>query len=211
MTPVHRRASRPGFALAETLVVAAVLTILTGITLPVVAGMREKARQAGCAANLAQIGKALQMYSQDWDGLIPPYPVHQVAPNLERQNRLMLGALAPYTRGAGVWRCPSDPIAGESRVGTYAFHRWSSYVFAGPDPGSRPWHVDAPDPAGTRGPAQVTYAVDDTVYLVVAATRSGPRVPKAAHPGNHREGANRLFFDGHVRYRRYPDLRKTPG
>jgi prepilin-type processing-associated H-X9-DG protein len=200
---------RAGFTLTETVVVVVVLMILSGIAFPVLAQVREKARQANCAANLAQIGKAVQMYSQDWDGFLPPYAVNAVTQDLPRQNWLMLRSLAPYSRSAAIWRCPSDPLAGQSRVGPYAFHRWSSYVLAGPDPDGSPQRADDPDPTGVRGPAQVTYAVDDTTYLFVAMTSSGPQVLPTAHPGNHTEGANRLFFDGHVRHWSYPNLARA--
>jgi prepilin-type processing-associated H-X9-DG protein len=197
---------RAGFTLTETVVVVAVLMILGGMTFPVLAQVREKARQANCAANLAQIGKAMHMYSQDWDGSTPPYAVKTVTPGLPLQNWLMLRSLAPYTRGAAIWRCPSDPLTGQNRIGAYTVHRWSSYVFAGPDAGAPPLRADDPVPASDRGPAEVTYAVDDTVFLIMARTSTGRRVMTATRPGNHLDGANRLFFDGHVRHWTYPDL-----
>jgi prepilin-type processing-associated H-X9-DG protein len=200
---------RAGFTLTETVVVVAMLMILAGMTFPVFAQVREKARQTSCAANLAQIGKAMYMYSQDWDGLTPPYAVKNLSPDLPLQNRLMLISLTPYARNAAIWRCPSDPISGQDRIGAYTVHRWSSYVFAGPDAGEQPLRADDPVPAGDRGPAQVTYAVDDTVYLTIAVTSTGRRVMSAPHPGNHRDGANRLFFDGHVRHWSYPDLTRA--
>jgi prepilin-type processing-associated H-X9-DG protein len=200
---------RGGFTLTELMVVVAGLMILAGIALPAVAQVREKARQTSCAANLAQIGKAMQMYSQDWDGLIAPYPVNAITNALPWENWRMLRALAPYTRNAAVWRCPSDPLAGQRRIGAFAYHQWSSYVFAGPDDGAPPQRADDPDATGARGPAQVTYAVDDSTYLFIARTASGSRVMKAPRPGNHLDGANRLFFDGHVRHWTYPDLTRA--
>lgn len=200
---------RAGFTLTESMVVVAMLMILGGITFPVFAQVREKARQANCVANLAQIGKAMQMYSQDWDGYTSPYAVSRVSREQPVQNRLMLLSLAPYVRNAAIWRCPSDPLAGQDRIGAYTVHGGSSYVFTGPDAGEQPLRADDPTPGGDRGPAQVTYAVDDTVYLTIARTAMGRRVMTTPHPGNHRDGANRLFFDGHVRYWPYPELTRA--
>ncbi|HEX5323127.1 MAG TPA: type II secretion system protein, partial [Capsulimonadaceae bacterium] len=58
-----------GFTLVEILVVAGVIAILLAILLPVFAHAREKARQSTCAGNLKQIGLAISMYSQDYDGM----------------------------------------------------------------------------------------------------------------------------------------------
>ncbi|RYX85930.1 type II secretion system protein [bacterium] len=62
---------RKAFSLIELLVVIAIITILAGILLPVFATVRGKARQASCTSNLRQIGNAVQMYSQDYDGYFP--------------------------------------------------------------------------------------------------------------------------------------------
>ena len=65
----HRR----GFTLIELLVVIAIIAILAAILFPVFAKAREKARQASCSSNLKQIGLAMNMYTQDYDGVLPLY------------------------------------------------------------------------------------------------------------------------------------------
>jgi prepilin-type N-terminal cleavage/methylation domain-containing protein/prepilin-type processing-associated H-X9-DG protein len=60
-----------GFTLIELLVVIAVIALLAALLFPVFAQAREKARQSACLSNLKQIGMALGMYIQDYDGYLP--------------------------------------------------------------------------------------------------------------------------------------------
>lgn len=59
------------FTLMELLVVLAVMALLAGILLPVLARARESARKATCQSNLKQIGMAFQLYLNDYDAHYP--------------------------------------------------------------------------------------------------------------------------------------------
>lgn len=71
------------------------VVILAAILLPVFAQARERARTASCRSNLVQLGTAMQMYTQDWDELLPPAEGWS-------------DVVQPYVRNTGVLQCPSD-------------------------------------------------------------------------------------------------------
>ncbi len=61
-----------GFTLLELLVVIAIIAMLSSILLPALSKAREKGRQSVCISNLKQIGLAMQMYTQNYDGYFCP-------------------------------------------------------------------------------------------------------------------------------------------
>ncbi len=59
------------FTLVELLIVIAILAVLAGILFTVFAPAKEKARQTQCISNLKQVGMAVLLYRQDYDGQWP--------------------------------------------------------------------------------------------------------------------------------------------
>ncbi|MCS6777646.1 MAG: DUF1559 domain-containing protein [Chthonomonadaceae bacterium] len=77
---------------------------------PVFAQAREKARQTACLSNVKQILTAEQMYTQDYDEMLPkirnlPFTAQGIKWAWGIQD-----SLAPYVRNEQVWKCPSDSI-----------------------------------------------------------------------------------------------------
>lgn len=114
------RARRHGFTLIELLVVIAIIAILAAILFPVFARARERARSARCVSNLKQLGLALRMYMDDYDGQFPwgidpadknlpqiwdGYPLWQaMIPSMP----LIHDVVDPYVKNKEVWHCASD-------------------------------------------------------------------------------------------------------
>ena len=63
---------RKGFTLVELLVVIAIIALLMGILMPALARVRALAHRMVCGTNLSGIGKAMMIYSNDYD---EDYPV----------------------------------------------------------------------------------------------------------------------------------------
>lgn len=91
---------RPGFTLIELLVVIAIVAILAGILYPVIAKGREKARQIACASQLKQIGTAVTMYVDDYDGVMP-------IPRLSGARGTWAALVEPYIKGWKLYHCPN--------------------------------------------------------------------------------------------------------
>lgn len=112
-------AGASGFTLVELLVVIGIISLLAALLFPVFLSARAKAREAVCLSNMRQIGDAIDLYAEDYDGFYPygadPSDQHSVPsiwpPSEQAQVMAMPQlntVLAPYVREPEVWCCPAD-------------------------------------------------------------------------------------------------------
>lgn len=99
-----RHPARRAFTLIELLVVIAIIAILAAILFPVFAQAREKARQTSCVSNTRQMGLAVTMYVQDYEG----YPFHSSPSSFKPRTRWP-DYIFPYVKNEQLFICPSLP------------------------------------------------------------------------------------------------------
>ncbi|HAH86682.1 MAG TPA: hypothetical protein DCL60_04865 [Armatimonadetes bacterium] len=226
-----------GFTLIELLVVIAIIAILAAILFPVFAQAREKARQTKCASNLKQIGVAVGMYRDDWEEFLPfmrkiPGGDHSGFADTYAPAWFVL--VAPYisvkvkdydeldsATDYSVFRCPSLDGNTISYAPNMSLVNTTTVgcIKVGSDPSGNPIYaslytriqrpservfIAETEPSGNNGLGM--YAMNPSLAHIPP--------DRGAFRTRHNDGANLLYFDGHVKWIKaegaYAELMKMP-
>jgi prepilin-type N-terminal cleavage/methylation domain-containing protein/prepilin-type processing-associated H-X9-DG protein len=224
---------RRAFTLIELLVVIAIIAILAAILFPVFAQAREAGRATACRSNLRQIGAALAMYAQDYDGAYPAGSNWQGGDAYYPWATLLL----PYTRNEQIFRCPDIPrrsirpatlatqvIPGFQAL-TYeqAGYSWNYYTHLPPETDVASMGRFLTDRDPVNSPTTESGIPTPSDMIVVGCDNRDldpypfdPRLQLMMHgcfwdghapPTLHAEGANYVFADNHVKQVRASFLR----
>ncbi len=201
--------SQAAFTLIELLVVIAIIAIIAAIIFPVFQKVRENARRASCQSNLKQLGLALAQYTQDSDEQMPLLAYGTTVS--------WRGAIYPYVKSQGVYRCPSNSLntlqtVDDPLMFTVSYGANASVFSALPQPGLgiAGQVVTLND---IQSPAQMfTIGESDSLkYLLKNPPNSPFSMPNCANCelpagdartdlfAGHTGRSNWLFADGHVK------------
>lgn len=207
----------PGFTLIELLVVIAVVAILAALLLPALSRAKAAGRSTACKGNLRQTGLALQMYVDDshtYPGFEPMTPKLLSAIPVADLLRTYLAEIVfrcPELEDAGGAILTIGSRGGRSRVlnrGAYGYNAFGcapermQLGLAGVylDEESR-WRLVAE--SEVRSPAGMI-AVGDTAPFgeAIAPVAILNYLPISLPSRRHSLGANLVFCDGHVEYKK---------
>ena len=221
---------RRGFTLIELLVVIAIIAILAAILFPVFARAREAARATSCKSNLKQLITGVQMYTQDYDEMMP-FNYHYTG-----AGQLPLywweDDIQPYIKNWNAFRCPSrsphleytygrtgpnqvNPMVSDYKM--YTMNDWPAGPWAGQvGPAINCYNctggrslAEIADPAGTIQ-IVVSRSFEIWSYQQIDACAKAGGTGCTNPPFNekrHNDGFNAAFCDGHVKFLK----ESTPG
>jgi prepilin-type N-terminal cleavage/methylation domain-containing protein/prepilin-type processing-associated H-X9-DG protein len=211
-----------GFTLIELLVVIAIIAILAAILFPVFAKAREKAMQSTCASNLKQLGTSISMYCNDFD---ETYPCGAYLDSVTNKSVLWADdrVIGPYLKSHKILYCPTV-MGNVNSSSNFADLGNFSYTY-GVNRRVFPTNSTSVRVADVKQPGETIFMADSfttaanstyqTCYYMMFNPTALSGIPNwwvpdptAAAGGRmtqrHNEGANILWGDGHVLWKKLP-------
>jgi prepilin-type N-terminal cleavage/methylation domain-containing protein len=219
MSKLRARSLHRGFTLIELLVVIAIIAILAGMLLPALARAKEAGRKTRCTSNLHNMGLAMLMYADDYNGYVPrgnePLWWQLLAPTLG-------GSTTNDFRKVQVYTCPSYPD--KRQLICYVVNAWQ---FASPLDKVGFEETGVTRLEKVQQPSDTIYFAENengswrpiiTTLGVIGSTElddvwSPSHLPytaggKTLNPqrrvarARHGEGDNLMFYDGHAGWKK---------
>ena len=232
-TPVELPAAsgrnRAAFTLVELLVVIGIIALLIALLMPALSAARSHAMTVRCAANLHDVGHAMQSYANDYGGRVPRG--YYYSPFYEQGYILWAEALSKYVghpvevsdmswlrdsvmaeefREIAVYQCPVFPVD-ESALDYVS----SSWVTGNDD--SPLLKVNR-----VRRPAEIVYLIEANAnrfptqfwehdvwkadQLPLDAAGAKQMTARVMNDERHRGRVNILYFDGHAGTKHYREV-----
>jgi prepilin-type processing-associated H-X9-DG protein/prepilin-type N-terminal cleavage/methylation domain-containing protein len=226
-----KRTAARAFTLIELLVVIGIIALLIALLMPALSAARSQAMTTRCAANLHDLGSAVQHYANDYKGVIPRgyyyFPWYQQGYILWAEALSTYvghpvvnpdtgpardGPMAQEFRQIGVYQCPVFP--NEEQALDYVVNSWNT--------------GDYNDSAciqmtKLRRASDLVYLTEananrltdqfpfhdvwDPTHLPVAADGTRQETARVMNDDRHRGRLNVLFLDGHTVTMHYRELK----
>ncbi len=208
------RTRRNPFTLIELLVVISIMAVLAALLLPVLAQSRESARRAVCIGNERQIGLALHMYIDDFNGRFPPQAVFRpwegsgYEPCNDRISRTARLHREGYLTAPQVWFCPSGVWKGDHWLRTMETLEGRLTTPAHADcPHTRMGYPGNPNNGGRKGlPGAVWktnkhgYGASELIFTGCGYNVGGYSTHTRGSYNTLIDGVNALLVDGSVHW-----------